>query len=147
MTGVLTWLVRYGHVLSAAVWVGSYTLLALVIVPMLEKGANEVLGALAVATVRAGTYAGTLTIGFGIVLVTRTRGFDSLFGSEWGRLVLACFVAAIALLGIGDGALRPALNRLACGEGARAARRWALIGLAVTVLAVGMMTRAVYARS
>ncbi len=48
-------------------------------------------------------------------------------------------------LGIGDGALRPALRRLAAGGDGGAARRWALIGLVLTVLAIGMMTRALYA--
>lgn len=147
MTTTITWLVRWGHVASAALWVGGYALVALVIVPALGRGASAVLRDLAIAAVRVGTYAGTLTIGFGIALITRTRGFASVGGGEWGGLVLACIVAAIALLGIGDGALRPAINRLAAGGNGHAARRWAYIGLGLTVLAVGMMTRAVYARS
>jgi hypothetical protein len=55
-------------------------------------------------------------------------------------------VIAVALLGIGDGALRPALRRLASGDVtvSVAARRWALIGFALTVIAVGVMTGAVY---
>ena len=93
------------------------------------------------------TCAGTLTIGFGLALVTRTRGFAGSLGGEWGALVIASSATAIALLGIGDGALRPALRRLAEGDGGAAARRWALAGLALTALAVGMMTRALYAGS
>lgn len=147
MTSVITWLVRYGHVLGAALWLGSYALLALALVPAMERGAGETLGDLAVAVVRIGTYAGTFTIGFGGVLIARTRGYAHLFGSEWGSLVLACFIIAIALLGIGDGALRPALLRLAAGSGGRDARRWAYAGFALTVLAIGLMTRAVYART
>jgi len=149
----ITWLTRYGHVLSAALWVGSYALLALVIVPVMERtaqterGASTVLGALAVTAVRIGTYAGTLTIGFGLVLITRTRGFTSLFAGEWGGIVLVCFLLAIALLGVGDGALRPALNRLATGGEGGNARRLAYIGLGITALAIGLMTRAIYARS
>ncbi len=146
MSTVITWLVRWGHIASAAVWVGGYALVALAIVPALMRGANDALRDLAITAVRVGTYAGTLTIGFGIVLITRTRGFANLFGSEWGSLVLLCFVSAIALLGIGDGALRPALNRLVAGGEGRAARRWAFIGFGLTVLTIGMMTRAVYAR-
>jgi hypothetical protein len=61
-----------------------------------------------------------------------------------GVLIIASFVAAIALLGIGDGALRPALRRLAAGNADTGARRWALIGFALTVLTIGMMTRALY---
>ncbi len=145
MTDTVTWLVRYGHVLGAAVWVGGYALLALVIVPLMGQGANATLGRLTVTAVRVLTYAGTITIGFGLVLITRTRRFASLFTGAWGGLVIASIVTAIALLGIGDGALRPALRRLAVtGDGA-AARRWALAGFALTVLAIGLMTGAVYA--
>ena len=147
MCDIVTLLVRYGHVLCGAVWLGGYAVLALAIVPLLEKGPNETLGRLAVTVVRLLTYAGTLTIFFGILLITRTRGFANLFGGEWGGIVIASFVTAVALLGIGDGALRPALRRLAAwGDGA-AARRWALAGFALTMLAIGMMTRALYASS
>ncbi len=137
MSEVVSWLVRYGHVLGAAVWTGGYAALALVIVPLMERGANE-----AVATVRVGTYAGTLVIGFGVVLIGRTNGYDHLLGTAWGTLVLASAATALVLFGIGDGALRPALARLAAGGDGRAARRWSLIGLALTVLTIGMMTGA-----
>lgn len=147
MMTLITWLVRYGHVLSAALWFSGYAFLALILVPAMEQGAGETLHDLAVVVVRVGTYAGTITIGFGIVLITRTRGFGRLVGGEWGGLVLACITMAIALLGIGDGALRPALKRLAAGRGGRDARRWTYIGLALTVAAIGMMTRAIYART
>ena len=147
MSDVVTWLVRYGHVLGGAAWLGGYAVLALAIVPLLEQGPNETLGRLAVTVVRILTYAGTLTIFFGIFLITRTRGFANLFGGEWGGIVIASFVTAVALLGIGDGALRPALRRLAAGGDGAAARRWALAGFALTVLAIGMMTRALYASS
>lgn len=141
---VLTWLIRYGHVLGGATWVGGYVLLALVIVPVLERGASEPVIRLAIGAVRLLTYAGTLTIGFGIALITRTRGFGNPFG-EWGALIVASFVVAVALLGIGDSALRPALRRLASGGDGRAVRRWAFVGLALTVLVLAMMTRALYA--
>lgn len=143
----ITWLIRFGHVLGGAVWVGGYALIALVIAPLLERERSATLGGLAIAAVRILTYAGTLTIGFGLVLITRTRGLGNLFGGEWGALIILSFIAAVALLGIGDGALRPALRRLAEGEAGGKARRWAIIGFAITILTIGMMTRALYAGS
>jgi len=142
MTEVIGWLVRYGHVLGAAVWTGGYALLALVIVPALEKEPSATLGRLAITTVRVGTYAGTLVIGLGVVLIGRTNGYDHLLRTEWGGLVMASAITAVILFGVGDGALRPALVRLAAGGDARAARRWSLVGLALTVLAIGLMTGA-----
>ena len=144
MNEVISWLVRYGHVLGAAVWTGGYAALALVIVPLMEKSPSETIGRLAVTTVRVGTYAGTLVIGFGVVLIARTNGYSHLLGTAWGTLVLASAVTAVVLFGIGDGALRPALLRLAAGGDGRAARRWSLTGLVLTVLAIGMMTGATY---
>jgi putative copper export protein len=143
----LTWLIRYGHVLGGALWLGGYVVLALVIVPMFAKGTNETVQRLAITTVRVLTYAGTATIFFGIILITRTRGMDTLFAGEWGALVLASAVIALLLLGMGDGALRPALARLHETGDAMRARRLALFGLALTILAIGLMTRAVYAPS
>ncbi len=143
MTSILSWIIRYGHVLGAATWVGGYALLAFLIVPMLGKGASESLVRLAIAVVRFLTYAGTLTIAFGIVLITRTNGFGQLLGSAWGTLILIGIVLAVALLGIGDGALRPAIRRSTTLGNARA-RRWAIIGFILTVLAIGVMTGATY---
>ena len=145
MSGIVLWLIRYGHVLSGAVWVGGYALLALVIIPAIRQDSSATLIRLAINAVRVLTYAGMLTIFFGIVLITRTRGFANIFKGEWGALVLTCLVIAIALLGIGDGGLRPALRDLAAGGAGRSARRFALAGLALTVLAIGLMTRALYA--
>ena len=147
MITTILWLVRYGHVLAGAAWVGGYALIALIIVPALEKHPNESLLHLAINAVRLLTYTGMLTIFFGILLITRTRGFPSLFRGEWGAIIIVCFVIAIALLGIGDGALRPALRQLAQqGSGSRA-RRFAWIGFVLTILAIGLMTRALYART
>lgn len=139
----VAWLIRYGHVLGAAIWVGGYALLAFVIAPLLGKDANEILVRLAITAVRVLTYTGTLTMGFGIVLITRTNGFANLFGSAWGSLIIIGFVIAIALLGIGDGALRPAIIR-SSKIGNAPARRWAMIGFVLTVLAVGVMTGATF---
>ncbi len=140
---LISWLIRYGHVVGAGVWVGGYALLAFVIVPLISKGASEMLVQLAINTVRFLTYAGTLTIGFGIVLITRTNGFSNLFSSAWGALIITAFVIAIVLLGIGDGALRPAIKRLA-KTGEAPARLWATVGFILTVIAVGVMTGATY---
>lgn len=139
----ISWLIRYGHVLGAAIWVGGYALLAFFIVPLIGKGAGETLAQLAISSVRILTYAGTLTMGFGIVLITKTNGFVNLIGTLWGACIIAGIVIAVALLGIGDGALRPAIRRVARGEKAPA-RLWAIIGFVLTVLAVGLMTAATY---
>lgn len=58
--------------------------------------------------------------------------------------MLGAIVIAVALLGIGDGALRPAIKRLPTGGDARKALLWARAGFALTVIAVGLMTAAVY---
>lgn len=144
MTSIVTWLIRYGHVLSATCWVGGYALLALVIIPVLKKGPNKLLTQMAITVVRVLTYTGTLTIGFGLVLVMYTRGYANLLHSKWGMLVLGGIVIAVVLLGIGDGALRPAIKRLPTSGDARKALLWAGVGFALTVIAIGLMTAAVY---
>jgi membrane-associated HD superfamily phosphohydrolase len=148
MTLTMTWLIRYGHVLAGALWLGGYVLLALIILPLLAKHRTEVMETLAITTVRVLTYAGTATIAFGLVLITRTRGFQSVtaFG-EWGLIIVTCTVIAVALLGIGDGALRPAIQKLMQTGNAKAAQRFAVLGLALSVITIGLMTRALYAVS
>lgn len=140
---VVSWLIRYGHVLGATMWVGGYALMAFFIIPLIEQGDREKLIPFAINIVRFLTYTGTLTMGFGIVLITRTNGFGDLFGSAWGACIITAFLIAVALPGIGDGALRPAIRRMKT-EGGAAARRWAIIGFALTVLAVGVMTGATF---
>jgi putative copper export protein len=146
MNAVGLWLLRWGHVVGGAIWVGGYALLALVIVPMLARNASKILSDLAIGAVRLLTYTGMATIFFGILLITRTRGFASLFRSEWGALVIASAICAIALLGLGDGALRPALRRIEATGDAQPAQRYAMLGFIVTLLAIGLMTRTLYAR-
>lgn len=142
----LTWLVRYGHVAAGALWLGGYLVLAFVLVPALAKGGGAgVLERLTLTTVRVLTYTGTATIFFGLLLVPRTRGYDDLLGGEWGGLIVSCVVIAVALLGLGDSALRPALRRLKETGDVKAAQRFALLGFALSLLAVGLMTRALYA--
>ena len=109
---LIAWLVRWGHVLAAAIWVGGYALLAFVIVPGLAKRPAEGMVALAISCVRVMSFAGTATIVFGLVLIWRTRGFGSLLGGEWGGIVITSIVLAVAMLGIGDSGLRPALRRI-----------------------------------
>jgi hypothetical protein len=106
---LITWFIRYGHVLGAGAWVGGYAVLALVIIPALKKGTNSKLMPIATTTLRLLTYSGVATMLFGLVLITRTRGFPSLIsGGEWGGIVIVCILIAVALMGINDGALRPA---------------------------------------
>lgn len=147
MDTTLTWLVRYGHVLFAAGWLGGYAALALAIVPLLQRERGIGLARLAVGMARALTYIGASTMFFGVFLITRTRGLDNLIDGEWGMIVIACIAIAIAMAGIGDGPLRLGLIRLIdTGDGA-GARRWAYVGLGLAILAIGLMTRAVYASS
>jgi putative copper export protein len=147
MNTTILWLMRYGHVLGGAIWVGGYALLALVIVPIMQRNSGAALERLAINVVRILTYAGMVTIFFGLLLITRTRGFVNLFTGEWGFIIVTCIVIVVALLGIGDGGLRPALRHLTTSGDARAAKQWAITGFVLTVLAIGLMTRALYARS
>jgi putative copper export protein len=147
MTDLLVaWLVRWGHVLAAAIWVGGYALLAFVIVPGLAKRPAEASVALAITCIRVMSFAGTATIVFGLLLIWRTRGFGSLLGGEWGGIVLTSLVLAVVMLGIGDSGLRPALRRLPESGSAAPARRLAIILFVIVVIAVALMTRAPYAR-
>jgi putative copper export protein len=144
---LVAWLARWGHVLAAAIWVGGYALLAFAIVPGLAKQPAQATVALAIACVRVMSFAGTATIVFGLLLIWRTRGFGSLLGGEWGGIVIASFVLAVAMLGIGDSGLRPALRRIPEGGSVGRARTLAMVLFIIAVLIVALMTRAPYARS
>ncbi len=147
-TLVVTWLVRYGHVLSGGIWVGGFALLATVLIPALQRQATEVLIGVTIAVVRLLSYVGSATILFGLLLITRTRSFSSVFsGGEWGGIIISCFVIALALIGISDGLLRPALQQAAQAGSLRRAQRWAWLMLILSILAIGFMTRAIYASS
>ena len=145
---LVTWLIRYGHVLAGAIWVGGYALMVLVLIPRLARPANETLLGVTIGVMRVLSYAGTATIVFGLILVWRTRGYATIMrGGEWSGIIITCLVIAIALLGMGDSALRPALRNMAqTGDGGRA-RRLAWIGFILTIIAIGLMTRALYAVS
>lgn len=147
-TLIVTWLVRYGHVLSGGLWVGGYALLAMVVMPRLQREVTAPLLSVTIAAVRLLTYVGAATILFGLLLITRTRGFATIMrGGEWSGIVISCLVIAIALLGIGDGVLRPALKRADKAGSLRRAQRWCWLALILSVLAIGLMTRAIYAIS
>jgi len=149
MDAMLTWIVRALHVLGAAVWLGGYALMLLVIVPYLARTRDESVRRLAMSAVRLISYASVLTIVGGLALIWRSRGYGFLLAGEWGGIVITCIVLALALGALGDAGLRPALRRLdADPPGSVAAvRRWALAGLLIGVLAVLLMTRAIYART
>jgi hypothetical protein len=80
-------------------------------------------------------------------LIWRTRGFGSLLGGEWGGIVITSIVLAVAMLGIGDSGLRPALRRIPPSGNAASARRLAIILFVIAVIVVALMTRAPYARA
>lgn len=141
----LTWLVRFGHIAAVSVWLGGYGAVLFVLVPLLQRHASEALTQTTLGFVRATAYAGTVALALGVFLITRTRGFAAFGHGEWGGLVLAALVITVALLGIGDAALRPALKRLAAtGEPGRA-RLWATIDLGLLGLAYLLTTRTLYA--
>ena len=148
MDGIITWFVRWLHVMGAAFWLGGYLVMAFAIVPRLAQAPNEPLKRAALLTARALTYSGTLTRLAGLVLVDRTRGYGQLFSGEWGGIVISSAVLAVGMMAIGDSGLRPAIRRIEPGSeaGVAVARRWALVGLLAGVLAIGFMTRAIYAR-
>ncbi len=140
-----TWLVRYAHVAAATLWVGGYALLVFIVLPRVARDPGGELARLAMASVRWLTYAGTATLFFGILLIRETRGFDHLTRGPWGAHVLASAAIAVAVLGLGDGAVRPALRRAPAG--AAKARRWGMMAFVLLLAAVGLMTRALYAAS
>lgn len=149
MDPLITWIVRSIHILGAAVWLGGYALLLLVIVPALAHEPNASLRQLAVTSTRWLSIAGGLTVLAGLVLIWRTRGYGYLLiGGEWGGIVITSFVLAIALGAIGDAGLRPAIRRLDADPpgSMTAVRRWAQAGLIVGVLILLLMTRSIYAR-
>ena len=148
---IVTWLVRYAHVMGAAFWVGGYLVMAFVIVPRLAHDPSESLKRAALLATRVLSYSGALTIVAGLVLIARTRGYGQLLAGEWGGIVISSAILGLAMMAIGDGALRPALRRIEPGapgweKHAAAARRWAIVALIAGILAIGFMTRAIYAR-
>ena len=149
MDALINWAVRWIHVLGAAIWLGGYAIMLFVIVPHLMRERNESVRSLGLAIVRVLSFSGSLTIVAGLVLIWRTRGYGFLLAGEWGGIVISSFVLAFAMMGIGDSGLRPAVRRLDPDrpETVGPVRRWALVGLALGVLTLALMTRAIYART
>jgi hypothetical protein len=148
MDSIITWLARSLHVAGAAVWIGSYAVLVVAIVPALAGAwSSDTVRRLTLATLRLASGAGTLTIVAGLVLIARSRGYESLVtGGEWGLNIISGAVLAVVLMGLGDGALRPALRSTDAAMPPRL-RRLAVTGLVLSLLALAIMTRALYARS
>ncbi len=146
---VLTWVVRAIHVFGAAVWIGGYAVMLLAIVPYLARERSETVRGLAMATARVISFAGALTVIAGLLMIWRSRGYGFLFVGEWGGIVVTSFVVAIAMGAVGDAGMRPAIRRLDPDhpEGVTVVRRWAIAGLSLGVLALLLMTRAIYART
>ena len=146
---MITWAVRSIHVLGAALWLGGYAVMLLAIVPFLARERNETVRAIALATTRVLSIAGALTVVAGLVMISRSRGYGFLLVGEWGGIVVSSIVIAVIMGAIGDAGLRPAISRLdpETPGGVAVVRRWALAGLILGVLAVVLMTRAIYART
>jgi putative copper export protein len=146
---LITWSVRSIHVFGAAVWIGGYAVMLLAIVPYLARERSEAVCGLALATARVISFAAALTVIAGLVMIWRSRGYGFLFVGEWGGIVVTSFVLALAMGAIGDAGLRPAIRRLDPDrpEGVATVRRWTIAGLSLGVLALLLMTRAIYARS
>ena len=146
---LITWAVRAVHVFGAAVWLGGFAVMLLAIVPCLARERNESVRAIALATARIISIAGGVTVVAGLIMISRSRGYGFLLVGEWGGIVISSVVLAVIMGAIGDAGMRPAIRRLDpdAPGGVAAVRRWALAGLIVGVLAVLLMTRAIYARS
>ena len=145
---LITWVVRAVHVAGAAVWVGGFAVMLLAIVPCLARERSEGVRAIALATARVISIAGAVTVIAGLAMIWRSRGYGFLLVGEWGGIVVSSIVLAVIMGAIGDAGLRPAIRRLDpdAPGGVATVRRWALAGLIVGILAVLLMTRAIYAR-
>lgn len=139
----MTRLARWFHVAGAATWFGGYLLLTAVVLPALVRNSeSDGLRDVAVLIVRTLTYAGAVTFGFGIVLIYETRGLGGL-ASMWGLLVGLSALIALVLFVLGDGLARRALL-IATPDALRRAHLLSTLGLALTLVALGLMTRTLY---
>ncbi|MFN8635267.1 MAG: hypothetical protein U0893_15575 [Chloroflexota bacterium] len=147
MDGIITWLVRSLHVFGAAVWLGGYAVMLIVVVPYLSRERNEPLRALAITTCRVLSWAGAVTVLAGLLLIWRTRGYGFLLAGEWGGIVIVSFVLAFILGALGDAVIKPRIRRLDPGkpETVAAVRRWVAFGLGLGIVTLLLMTRAIYA--
>ena len=141
-----TWLVRSVHIAGAIVWVGSSALLAMVLLPRMARGETGagLRGAVA-ATARVAAIASGVTFVFGLLLIEATRGYRSVFGTQWGTLLLIAIVAAIVMGGLGGAPLmRFARSEQPTAVDARRAATfaWAITGLGF--IALLLMTGMLY---
>lgn len=142
----MDWLVRFLHVAGAAAWVGGYAMLVFAFLPKLEAG-QERLQAGIMRAIRTISFAGTWTVLTGLALISYTRGWASFGKGEWGGMVAGSLILAIALMGISDGALRPAVRKLSPNnpQSLQKAKRWAVVSLVLGILLIAIMTRMPYA--
>jgi putative copper export protein len=143
----ITWFVRFLHVLAGATWVGGFAMLALLLVPALKRDDPRRVAVLVLPVVRFLTVAGVATLIFGLLLIDRTRGFGRVGRGEWGQIMVLSVVIWLVMMSISDNALRPRLRRIAETGEVCTVQRWALAGLALGIVMIGLMTRTIYASS
>lgn len=145
MDTLLPWLTRFIHVSAAGLWLGGFAMLGFYVIPHFTSG---LMAQMAMALTRGASLAGLITLLSGLVLVALTRGYGALFGGEWGGLIIISLVVAIVMMGLSDGLIRPSLRRAEADPSRLGvARRAALAGFGLALLAIAVMTRALYARS
>jgi putative copper export protein len=68
---LITWAGRSVHVFGAAIWLGGYAVMLLVIVPYLARERNETIRGVAQATVRRWALAGLVVGALAVLMMTR----------------------------------------------------------------------------
>ncbi len=117
MADIVYAIVKFIHVLSAALWIGAGVFNVLVIQRLLATAAPETrrdFGArVIVATMKYVNATGGLTIlsGF-IVLYLHPHPMSALTSSTWGKLVLAGILLSFAVLYLVNFAIRPTIKAI-----------------------------------
>jgi putative copper export protein len=107
MVDVLTLVVRYLHILSAILWIGALGFSVMVlrrVVPQLGMPTRkELLRKMIPVVIRFIPIAAILTIAFGATLYLLIGDFDpsTLWGSNWGQVILLALVLTLALFTFG----------------------------------------------
>lgn len=139
------WLLRWWHVLSAALWLGGYAFLAGWGIPALRCQQESYLQALCLNLVRTLTYLGLSTMVSGFFLVQFTRGFRQVnWWGQWGLVIMAGMMVATLVMGLGDGVIRPRLRQ---GRYDARLQYWVWGVLFLLVLVLGLMTATHFVRS
>lgn len=130
-------LVRFGHVLGAALWIGGMIVLATVVVPAARASADRAT-ARALVTRAARRFGIVGGIGWTLLLITgfglmehRGLGVADLTGSEYGRRILAKLVLLLAmgLVVLAHAFWQgPRVRRAEATDDAGALRRWRIVG-------------------